>query len=191
MATNHGSVFASRDQGAADHPSAGPSSSRDEISVVGVRKSFGVTKALDGCTFSARRGEIHAIVGGNGSGKSTLAKVMSGVLPVDSGQVSVLGHTPKTPHDARKIGVATVFQEILVADECSVVDNLFVGSDGLFVKLLPTKAKISTATSLMKDLTDLEIDPETLVGALPLSIKQWITIGRALLSDPKVLILDE
>ena len=191
MTTNHGSAFASRDEGAADHPSAAPSSSRGEISVIGVRKSFGVTKALDGCSFSASRGEIHAIVGGNGSGKSTLAKVMSGVLAADSGQVSVLGITPKSPHEARKVGIATVFQEILVADECSVADNLFVGSDGLFAKSIPTKEKISTAGSLMKDLTDLEIDPETLVGGLPLSIKQWITIGRALLSNPKVLILDE
>ena len=191
MPTEHGSALASREDGAADHPSAVLSSSRGEVSVVDVRKVFGVTKALDGCTFSARRGEIHAIVGGNGSGKSTLAKVMSGVLLADSGHVSVLGHTPKTPPEARKAGIATVFQEILVADECSVVDNLFVGSDGLFVKSLPTKTKISTAKALMKDLTGSEIDPEMPVGDLPLSIKQWITIGRALLSRPKVLILDE
>ncbi len=191
MPTEHGSALASREDGAADHPSVVLSSSRGEVSVVDVRKVFGVTKALDGCTFSARRGEIHAIVGGNGSGKSTLAKVMSGVLLADSGHVSVLGHTPKTPHEARKAGIATVFQEILVADECSVVDNLFVGSDGLFVKSLPTKTKISTAKALMKDLTGSEIDPEMPVGGLPLSIKQWITIGRSLLSKPKVLILDE
>ncbi len=84
-----------------------------------------------------------------------------------------------------------MFQETLVADECSVVDNLFVGLDGLWSKSHPTKTKISTAESLMKDLTGLDIDPHMYVGGLPLSIKQWITIGRALLRDPKVLILDE
>ncbi len=191
MIADNGSVVASETDGAVDHPSAALSGSRGEISVVDVRKAFGVTKALDGCTFSARSGEIHAIVGGNGSGKSTLAKVLSGVLLADSGQVSVLGHTPVAPHEARSIGVATVFQEILVADECTVADNLFVGSDGLWVKSLPHKTKISMAEALMKDLTGTEIDPEMLVGGLPLSIKQWITIGRALLCKPKVLILDE
>ena len=102
------------------------------VSVVGVRKSFDVTRALDGCSFSASLGEIHAIFGGNGCGKSTLAKVISGVLPIDSGQVNVLGHTPGSPHEARAVGVATVFQEVLVADESSILDNLYIGADRLW-----------------------------------------------------------
>ena len=161
------------------------------ISVVGVRKSFDVTKALDGCSFSASLGEIHAIFGGNGSGKSTLAKVISGVLPVDAGQVNVLGHTPNSPNDARAIGVATVFQEVLVADDCSVLDNLYVGADRLWSKTLSTGAKIAAAKTLMTELTGFELDLDMLVGGLPLSIKQWITIGRALLCKPRVLILDK
>jgi ribose transport system ATP-binding protein len=161
------------------------------ISIVGARKSFDVTRALDGCSFSAALGEIHAIFGGNGSGKSTLAKVMSGVLPVDGGQVNVLGHTPSTPNEARAIGIATVFQEVLVADECSILDNLYVGADRLWSKVLSTAAKQKAAQSLMTELTGIELDLNMQVGALPLSTKQWITIGRALLCDPKVLILDE
>lgn len=175
----------------AEHSSAAPPFAARGISVVGVRKSFGVTKALDGCTFHASMGEIHAIFGGNGCGKSTLAKVMSGVLPIDAGQVSVLGRTPTTPHEARAIGIANVFQEVMVADECSVLENLFLGSDALFSKNLAYKRKFEAAESLMAELTGLDIDPRTLVGTLPLGIKQWITIGRALLSEPKVLILDE
>ena len=166
-------------------------SSRDAVSVVDVHKAFGVTKALDGCSFSARLGEIHAIVGGNGCGKSTLAKVMSGVQIPDSGQISMLGHTPRSPLEARRAGIATVFQEVLVADECSVADNLFVGSDGLWAKSRPSNEKNETARALMQELTGVEIDPDILVGGLPLSIKQWITIGRALLAEPKMLILDE
>ena len=156
-----------------------------------IHKSFGVTKALDGCSFSARFGEIHAIVGGNGCGKSTLAKVLSGVLPIDSGHVSVMGHTPTTPRDARMIGVATVFQEVLVADECTVVDNLFVGADSLWSKAYSNAEKYDSALEMMRELTGIEIDPEAHVGSLPLSVKQWITIGRALLRKPKVLVLDE
>ncbi len=162
-----------------------------DISVVGVRKTFGVTKALDGCSFSASRGEIHAIVGGNGCGKSTLAKVLSGVLPPDSGQVLVFGHTPTSPHEARQVGIATVFQEVMVADESSVVDNLFLGADALFSRAMPQRAKATAAAALMLELTGLPIDPGTLVGTLPLGLKQWITIGRALLCKPRALILDE
>jgi ribose transport system ATP-binding protein len=161
------------------------------ISIVGVRKSFDVTKALDGCSFSASLGEIHAIFGGNGCGKSTLAKVISGVLPVDSGQVNVLGHTPNSPHDARAVGIATVFQEVLVADECSILDNLYIGADRLWSATLSKGAKLEAAQTLMTELTGLDLAMDALVGTLPLSIKQWITIGRALLRQPKVLILDE
>lgn len=181
----------STDRIAHEHQSAAPPSVSVGISLVGVRKSFGMTRALDGCSFSASLGEIHAVVGGNGCGKSTLAKVVSGVLPVDAGQVSVLGHTPSTPHEARAIGIATVFQEILVADECSVVENLYLGADHLFSRSLSTAAKTRATASMMKDLTGLDIDPHTLVGTLPLNLKQWIVIGRALLQQPKVLILDE
>ena len=179
------------DPGAAVLPSAAPSSARDVVSVLGVRKTYGVTRALDGCSFSARRGEIHAIVGGNGCGKSTLAKVMSGVVLPDAGQFSILGHTPRTPLEARRAGIATVYQEVLVADACSVADNLFVGSDGLFVKTRPGVERLAAARALMADLTGLAIDPEMDAGGLPLSLKQWITIGRALLMKPEVLILDE
>ncbi len=170
---------------------AAPPFAAGGISIAGVRKSFDVTKALDGVSFNASLGEIHAIFGGNGSGKSTLAKVISGVLPVDAGQVNVLGHKPNSPYDARAIGIATVFQEVLVADECSILDNLYVGADRLWSKTLSTSAKIKAAKSLMTELTGLDLGMDVLVGTLPLSIKQWITIGRALLRKPKVLILDE
>lgn len=162
-----------------------------DIVVTDAVKVFGVTRALDGCSFSARLGEIHAIIGGNGCGKSTMAKVISGVLPIDSGHVSILGHTPTTPREARAAGIATVFQEVLVADDASVQDNLFVGADSLFKKALPAREKYETSEKIMRELAGFHVDPDALVGDLPLSLKQWITIGRALLRKPKVLILDE
>lgn len=164
---------------------------RETISVRGVKKYFGPTRALDGVSFSARAGEIHAVVGGNGCGKSTLAKVVSGILPIDSGSVSVLGEAPSTPAESRAIGISTVYQEVLVADESSVVDNIFMGADHLFSKTLSQERKVARAAQLMEELSGEFVDPHALVVTLPLSLKQWITIARALLSDPKVLILDE
>lgn len=164
---------------------------RDTIVVRGVKKYFGPTRALDGASFSARTGEIHAIVGGNGCGKSTMAKVVSGVLPVDSGTVVILGETPSTPAESRALGISTVYQEVLVAEESSVVDNIFMGADRLFTKTLSTERKVTRAAELMEELAGEPVDPHALVGTLPLGLKQWITIARALLSEPRILILDE
>ena len=165
--------------------------SRETILVRGVKKYFGPTRALDGVSFSARAGEIHAIVGGNGCGKSTLAKVVSGILPIDGGTVSILGETPSTPAESRALGISTVYQEVLVADESSVVDNIFMGADRLFSKTLSQERKVARAAELMEELSGEPVDPHALVGTLPLGLKQWITIARALLSEPKILILDE
>jgi len=163
-----------------------------DIYVQDVHKSFGVTKALDGVNFSANFGEIHAIVGPNGCGKSTLAKVLSGVLPIDKGKVSVMGHFPTSPVMARDLGIATVFQEVMIADEASVVDNLFIGSDDFWYKNLTLREKAKKAEELMEDLVGEYVDPNTLAINLSLPIKAWITIGRAFLREnTKVLILDE
>ena len=163
-----------------------------DIYVQDVHKYFGVTKALNGVNFNANFGEIHAIVGGNGCGKSTLAKTMSGVLPVDKGKVSILGQTPTSPVMARNMGIATVFQEVMIAEESSVVDNLFVGSDDFWYKNLTQREKVLKAQEIMEDLVGEYVDPYTQAFNLSLPIKAWITIARAFLrNNTKVLILDE
>ena len=163
-----------------------------DIYVQDVHKYFGVTKALNGVNFNANFGEIHAIVGGNGCGKSTLAKTMSGVLPVDKGKVSILGQTPTSPVMARNMGIATVFQEVMIAEESSVVDNLFDGSDDFWYKNLTQREKVLKAQEIMEDLVGEYVDPYTQAFNLSLPIKAWITIARAFLRDnTKVLILDE
>ena len=105
-----------------------------DIYVQDATKSFGVTKALNGVNFKANFGEIHAIVGGNGCGKSTLAKVISGVLPLDKGKVSIMGHSPNSPIEAQRIGISTVFQEVMIAEEATVYENLFIGYDSFLEK---------------------------------------------------------
>lgn len=161
------------------------------VEISSVVKTFGPTVALGGCDLRAYAGEVHAIIGGNGSGKSTLAKVISGVLIPDSGQVSILGKSATSPYEARLLGISNVFQEVLVADECSVLDNLYLGADGLLGATMNQEEKHDKAAALLRELLGFDLDLSTLAGELPLSIKQWITIARALLTDPKVLILDE
>ncbi len=161
------------------------------VELTSVRKTFGPTVALADCNLKAYEGEVHAIIGGNGSGKSTLAKVVSGVLIPDSGQVSVMGKAASTPVEARELGIANVFQEVLVADGCSVLDNLYLGADGLLGSALTREEKIARAGNLMRELLGFDLDLSTQVGTLPLSLKQWVTIGRGLLAEPKLLILDE
>jgi ribose transport system ATP-binding protein len=161
------------------------------VEITSVRKTFGPTVALNGASLRAYDGEVHAIIGGNGSGKSTLAKVISGVLIPDSGQVSIFGKSASSPVEAKALGIANVYQEVLVTDECSVLDNLYIGADNLFSANIGPEEKVAKASALMGELLGFDLDLGTPVGDLPLSIKQWITIARALLTDPKVLILDE
>ena len=159
--------------------------------IIDVRKTFGPTVALDRVSLRAFTGEVHAIIGGNGSGKSTLAKVISGVLVPDQGQVSIFGKSATNPSESRALGISNVYQEVLVADECSVIDNLFLGADGLFSTAEPYDERYARAEKIMRELLGFDLDPETIVGELPLSIKQWITIARGMLTNPRVLILDE
>ena len=180
-----------KDSAPAEEQALSSKNAGGDIFVQNATKSFGVTKALNGVDFKASFGEIHAIVGGNGCGKSTLAKVISGVLPLDKGKLSIMGQSPNSPIEAQKIGISTVFQEVMIAEEATVYENLFIGYDSLFGKKLNHREKVEKAAQIMLELAGEFVDPYTLASQLSLGMKAWITIGRAFLRKPKVLILDE
>ncbi|MEM6586316.1 MAG: ATP-binding cassette domain-containing protein, partial [Pseudomonadota bacterium] len=161
------------------------------VELNGVHKAFGETKALRDASLRADGGEIHAIVGENGSGKSTLAKIISGVIEADGGDISVMGTVPKSPAAAIRAGVATIYQEILLADQLTVWENVFAGADGAWRRTLPTAQKRKAAEETLSRLADAPVDPNATVGNLPLNVKQWIVITRAILRNPKLLIFDE
>lgn len=161
------------------------------VELKGVHKAFGETKALRDASLVADAGQIHAIVGENGSGKSTLAKIISGVMQADGGDISILGTVPKSPAAAIRAGVTTIYQEILLAEDLTVWENVFAGADGLWRRALPTAQKRQVAAETLERLVEAPVDPNAIVGTLPLNIKQWIVIARAILRKPKVLIFDE
>ena len=188
MGTSDPSVVAGGDAGGPSGPSPGASGL---LMATDVDKSFGETRALRSCSFAADAGQVHALVGENGSGKSTLAKVFAGVLPPDTGTVSVNGGTPKSPAAAGKLGFAMVFQEILVADGGTVLDNLFLGHDGLFRAQLSLREKRARARAILDRLMGVQIDLDQTIDELSLSAQQWIVIARALIGEPRVVIFDE
>ena len=104
------------------------------LSTAGLAKAFGATRALRDCSFELHAGEVHCIVGENGSGKSTLVKILSGVHRPDAGVVALGGDqvdAPSSPARSARAGIATVFQEVLVVEPRSVLDNVWMGVDGV------------------------------------------------------------
>ena len=161
------------------------------IKVTDLAKSYGDTQALKACSLRAYSGEVHAVVGENGSGKSTLAKVLGGIISPDAGRVEVLGERPSNPRAAQRIGIALVMQEILVVDGATVLDNIFVGRDGLVRSPMSKQQKVRVAAELVERLVGASLDLDTTIDSYPLSVRQWVVIARALIGKPKVLVLDE
>ncbi|HYN89328.1 MAG TPA: ATP-binding cassette domain-containing protein, partial [Ardenticatenaceae bacterium] len=168
-----------------------PRESTAAVKAVNVHKAFGETRALRGLSLTAHAGEIHAIVGENGSGKSTFAKILSGILPPDSGIVEVCGQVAQTPRKASVAGVVPVMQEVLVAEGRSVVDNVYLGFDGPWRSRLSRREKQRQCADLMTRLVGENVDPLAPIESLPLAQRQWATIARALVRGPRVLVLDE
>jgi ribose transport system ATP-binding protein len=163
------------------------------LDVENLCKAFGETQALVSCSFSARPGTVHSILGENGSGKSTLVKTLAGIVVPDGGEIRVGGArvTSFTPLAARKAGIVPVLQEVLVAPNRSVLDNIFLGYDALFRRRISTSARRELARQTLARITHATIALDALAESIPLPQRQLVTIARALIHDPRILILDE
>ncbi|MDO8211171.1 sugar ABC transporter ATP-binding protein [Conexibacter sp. CPCC 206217] len=164
------------------------------LQVADMAKAFGPTQALRACGFELKAGEVHALVGENGSGKSTLVKILSGVHAPDAGTIvlgGVTGPDLRTPRAAQQSGIVTVFQEVLVAEASSVLDNVWLGVDSPLRSRVPKQEKRDRARAALAELLDRPPGLDTPVEDLSLSDRQSIGIVRALLRRPRILILDE
>jgi len=159
-----------------------------------VSKRFGPTVALDGVRLEAAAGEVHAIVGENGAGKSTLMRVLSGAIAADDGSVQLDGspYRPRHPIDARRHGVATVYQELSLAPHLTVTENILLGVEPSRHGLLRLGQMRRAATAALAELQRAEIPLDARAGDLPVALQQLVEIARALAqAGTRVLILDE
>ena len=158
-----------------------------------ITKFFPGVTALRDVDLELRGGEIHGLIGENGAGKSTLIKVLTGVNIPDQGEIEIEGEAVRLhgPMDAKRKGIACVYQELNIEKELSVTDNLFLGN---YVKaksgLLDYKHMHGRAREIMSSMNQ-QVDPNTLCGDLGMGVQQMIEIGKSILMNAKVLVLDE
>src|SRR5262249_40218836 len=159
----------------------------------GVRKTFGATVALDGVDFAVRAGEVCALVGQNGAGKSTLMAVLSGALAPDAGEMRLEGapYAPRRPLDARRAGVAMIYQELSLARHLSVMENIVLGVEPVRFGLVRRDRAKAIAAAALGELGHEDIPIAATVGDLSPAAQQLVEIARALASGCRVLVLDE
>lgn len=164
------------------------------LSAAGLYKSFGSTRALQGASLELEAGRIRALLGENGSGKSTFAKILAGAARADKGRILRAGRpvTVADPAAARRLGIAMVFQELSLAPDLDIVDNMFLGREHR--RRLPfffDRSGEELACRSMLAQLGLPLDPRRPVRGLGMAQKQILEIGKALSQRPEILILDE
>jgi branched-chain amino acid transport system ATP-binding protein len=174
------------------------------VELQGISKNFGGLRAVREVTLHVERGEIFSIIGPNGSGKSTLFNLISGVLPVTSGRIQVLGHDTKGlgPHKVAKLGLGRTFQTTQIFAEKTVLENALVGrhlrvTTGLWSAQLRTRTfRAQEARHRARALEILEVvglgaHAQLRAGQVPNALQQRIAIAMALANEPELLLLDE
>ncbi|MGF7111586.1 ribose transport system ATP-binding protein [Pseudomonas laurylsulfatiphila] len=160
--------------------------------VEGLSKRFGAVQALNNMSFSLNRGEVHVLFGENGAGKSTLINMIAGALQPDHGQMWLDGQplVLRDVQDARRHGIAAMFQEFSLAPTLSVEENILLGAEprrGIFIDLMERRRRVRAALSCFGFDLDLKVP----VSRLSRAQQQMVEMAKALLTEPKLLILDE
>ncbi len=159
------------------------------VEMVGISKRFGGIHALNGVSFAVRPGEVHALLGENGAGKSTLMKILSGAYQRDAGEIRVGGKKVEisSPRISRELGISVIYQELVLAPHLNVAENIFLGE----LRGIVNRRRLRERSRELMCEVGFDIDPDTLVGALPLAYQQVVEIAKAISHDVRVLVLDE
>ncbi|WP_194897094.1 ATP-binding cassette domain-containing protein [Catenulispora pinisilvae] len=167
--------------------------SQPVLELRGVSKRFGAVQALTDVDLAVHAGEVLALVGDNGAGKSTLVKTISGVNQPDDGQIVWENHSVsvKGPSDAQKLGIATVYQDLALADNLDVVGNLFLGNEITRAGILDEIAMEGRSRELLQTLSIRIPSVRIPVASLSGGQRQTVAIARSLIGEPKVVLLDE
>ncbi|MDR1899828.1 MAG: sugar ABC transporter ATP-binding protein [Treponema sp.] len=159
-----------------------------------ISKSFAGVKALDGVTFTARKGTVHSIVGENGAGKSTLMKILNGMYNADAGQIFIDGRevVVKSPRQAAELGIAMIFQELQFVARLRIEENLVLGNHPVSKKTgLVDWKRIHREAQEILDSEGIPHSPKTLMGDISLSDIQLIEIIKATRKNAHIIIMDE
>ena len=159
----------------------------------GISKRFGPTQALDDVTLVVQAGEVLALIGENGAGKSTLLKVLSGAHRADAGSIKIEGksYLPRGPQAAREAGIAMIYQELNLAPDLSVEDNILLGLRGSVGGLLIRERQRDRVRQALDDVGLADLAPTEIVGEQSVATQQLIEVARALASDAKMILFDE
>lgn len=163
------------------------------LEVKGCSKSFPGVQALQKVDFDLFAGEIHCVVGENGAGKSTFIKVLSGALRPDEGQIIIGGqqYSYLTPGLAHRLGIQTIYQEISLAPDLTVAENIFMGREPTNRLGLVDYGELNRRSKMLLDNLKIDLDVEAVVGRLSIPQRQSAQIARAMALEAKVFILDE
>ena len=163
------------------------------LEILGLAKRFQNALALQALDFEAEAGEVHALVGANGAGKSTLMNILSGVIPPDSGDIRLDGQSVsiRSPRDAHRFGIATVYQENSLIPELTVAENLVLGREPASrLGMIEREMVIASARMCLRE-AGIDLNPTAPVAELSIAHRQLLEIARALAASPRILILDE
>ena len=163
------------------------------LEMTNIAKRFGATRALRGVSLQANRGEVLALIGENGAGKSTLMKVLSGAHAPDGGAMTLDGaeYRPSGPHAARLAGVAMIYQELNLAPDLSVEDNIMLGIERSKVGFLRRGEQRGLVRDALDTLGHPELHPTSIVGRLSVGAQQLVEIARAIVMNAQVVVFDE
>ena len=163
------------------------------LSMHAVSKSFGPTAALREVSLSVAAGSVHALIGENGAGKSTLMKVLSGALRPDSGTMQLAGeaYAPSGPQEARRRGVAMIYQELNLAPDLTVEDNIMLGREVRSYGFLRRGRQQPQVRQALELLGHAELKLSTPVRQLSVGAQQLVEIARALAGSARLIVFDE